>query len=361
MKWRRYPDDVLPLWVAEMDATVPPGVAARLQEALDLGDLGYPAGDDYANAFAAFAADRWGWQVDPATQIALSPDVMQGMTLMTRLLTDADDAVVISPPVYPPFFGVIRVTGRQKVEVPLTAEGRLDLDALEAAFAGTSGPKPAAYLLCSPHNPTGVVHTADELTRLAELAAAHDVRVISDEIHAPLAPAAHVPYASVDPRGFVVTSASKSWNLAALKAGLIIAGTGAVDDLRRLTYEETRGASSHWGLLAHATALTDDRDWLDQLRGELAANRELLASLLADQLPQVRFAATDGTYLVWLDCSALGLDDPAAFFAEQAHVGLNDGRTFGKGYGQWVRMNIATSPAIITEAVGRMAAAVADR
>lgn len=355
MKWRRYPDDVLPLWVAEMDASVPPGVAARLQQALDDGDLGYPAGDTHAEAFAAFARDRWGWEIDPATQITLSPDVMQGMTLTTRLVSEPGDAIVISPPVYPPFYGVLRVTGRTKVEVPLTDDGRLDLPALERAFQGVDGVRPTAYLLCSPHNPNGTVHTADELTELARIARENGVWVISDEIHAPLAPDDFVPYAAVDPRGIVVTSASKSWNLAALKAGLIVAGSEAAEQTRRLTYEETRGASSHWGLLAHTAALTEDRGWLDDLRRELAANRELVAELVADKLPGVGYRPSDGTYLVWLDCSALGLDHPATHFAEKAGVGLNDGRTFGTEFGQWVRMNIATSPAIITEAFERMA------
>lgn len=358
MKWSRYPADVLPLWVAEMDCETPPAVAEALQRAIALGDMGYPHGTGYEEAYAAFSADRWGVEVDPHRQIRLVPDVMQGIALAIRTCTEPGDGVVVNPPIYPPFYGVVRVTGRTVVESPLTEQGRLDLDDLEAVFSGERGAKPSAYLLCSPHNPNGTVHSRTELTQVAVLGERYGVRVIADEIHAPLA-SSHLPYTAVDPRGLVVTSASKSFSLAAVKAAVIVGGDSARDLVFGLPYELTRGSSSHLGLLANATAFNDDREWLDVLRGELASNRDLLTNLLGRHLPGIRYLATDGTYLAWLDCAELGLDQPAQHFLDRARVALNAGSDYGLAYPQSVRMNLATSPEIITEAVERMASSLA--
>lgn len=358
MKWSRYPEDVLPLWVAEMDCETPPAVAETLHRAIALGDMGYPHGSAYEEAYAAFTSERWGVELDPHRQVKVAPDVMQGIALAIRTCTAPGDGVVVNPPIYPPFYAVVKLTGRTVVESALTNEGRLDLGSLEAVFSGERGPKPSAYLLCSPHNPNGTVHTRAELARVAASAARHGVQVVSDEIHAPLAPS-HVPYTAVDPHGLVITSASKSFSLAAVKAAVIVGGAEATELLAALPYELTRGSSSHLGILANTTAFNDDREWLDVLRTELASNRALLASLLSEQLPGVGYHATDGTYLAWLDCAELGLDNPARHFLSRARVALNAGTDYGRDYPQSVRMNLATSPEIITEAVRRLASSLA--
>lgn len=354
VKWRRYEPDVLPLWVAEMDASTPPGVADAIERALAIGDLGYPHGTGYAEAFATFAADRWAWQPSPG-RTRLAPDVLGGIRLLIELTTAPGDAVVINPPVYPPFFALPGVVGRRALEVPLSPSGRLDLPALEDAFAR---PDTTASLLCSPHNPTSVVHTRAELASVADLAHRHGVTVIADEIHAPFAPESHVPYALIDPEGFVVTSASKSWNLAALKGALIVAGEASAPRLAELSPFETEYAIGHLAVIAHAAALTHDRDWLDRARAEVTANRTLLVDLLAEQLPDARYAPGDGTYLAWLDLRALGLPDPADHFLQHARVALNPGHDFGPDYAGFARLNLATSPDILREALARMAASV---
>ena len=356
LKWRRYAPDVLPLWVAEMDASVPPGAAAAISDALTRGDLGYPFGHGYAEAFADFAAERWGWRPDPA-HTRLAPDVLAGIRLLIALTTRPGDAVVINPPVYPPFFGEPGVVGRRALEVPLTATGRLDLVALEDAFAR---PDVTAYLLCSPHNPTSVVHTRAELAAVAEASRRHGVTVIVDEIHAPFAPPGHVPYPSVDPAGFVVTSASKSWNLAALKGALLIGGPSSAARLGELSPFETEYAIGHLAVLAHTAALTHDREWLDGVRAEVDENRALLVRLIAEHLPAVRYAPGDGTYLAWLDLRDLDLPDPADHFLQHARVALNPGREFGADYAGFARLNLATSPQILTEAIVRVAASLSD-
>lgn len=358
VKWRFHPADVVPVWVAEMDAEpCPPAVAAAVT-AIDAGDLGYGWYPPLLEAFSRFAARRWGWRPQPAAMVAVA-DVMTGIAELLHVLTPPGGTVIISPPVYDSFYGFIASTRRRLATARLTGDGRLDLDALGAAFAA-AGPG-AAYLLCSPHNPTGTVHTADELTALARLASRHGVRVISDEIHAPLTHdgATFTPYLSLpDARaGIAVTSASKAFNLAGLRAALVVAGDDARDAVGEL-HEVVRHGSQHIPILAQTAAYRDGDGWLDRVRAELVANRTLLAALIAERLPGVRIAPAEATYLAWLDCRALGLgDDPAAEFLRRGRVALASGLIYDPEGGQgFARFNYATSPDIIREAVDRMAA-----
>lgn len=361
MKWRTYPEDVLPVWVAEMDVPLAAPVVRAVTAAMELGDTGYPAGTAYAEALAAFAAKRWGWDGLDVTRTAIVPDVMLGVVEMLKLVTGPGDPVVVNSPVYPPFYQFVGNMDRRVVEAPLGADGRIDADVLAAAFRGLGGGR-AGYLLCSPHNPTGTVHTAAELTAVTALAERYGVRVVADEIHAPLtAPGVDfVPYLSVPgaDRGLSLMSASKAWNLAGLKAALALAGPGAAADLARLPEEVSHGPS-HVGVIAHTAALTDGTAWLDALLAGLDENRRLLAGLLDRHLPGVRYRPAEATYLAWLDCRALGLgDDPAEVFLERGRVAVNSGIPFGTGGAGHVRFNLATSPEVITEAVRRMAAAL---
>jgi len=362
LKWQFFDAEVLPLGVAEMDAVLAEPIAAALRTALEIGDTGYPYGPGYAEAFADFAAERWHWQLH-ASEVAVLPE-MTGVVEMLKLVSRPGDPVIMTPPVYPPFYQFVEHMDRTVVTTALTPDQRLDLAGLEHTFARcTALGQGAAMLLCSPHNPTGTVHTADELGRLAGLANAYGVRVVVDEIHAPLTypEAPFTPYLTVPGAedAVVVTSASKAWNLAGLKAALGIPGVAAVPDLARMGEEVSHGAS-HFGIIAHTAALTSARGWLDDHRAGLDHNRALLGDLLAEQLPMVRYRKPEGTYLAWLDCRDLGLgDDPALTFLDQGRVALNSGLAFGSGGAGHVRLNFATAPDIITEAVRRMATAVA--
>ncbi|MGW2635866.1 aminotransferase class I/II-fold pyridoxal phosphate-dependent enzyme, partial [Streptomyces sp. NPDC001348] len=310
MKWRTYPSDVLPMWVAEMDVPLAPAVTGAVTRALELGDTGYPAGTAYAEALVAFAAERWGRHGLAVERAAIVPDVMLGVVEMLKLVTGPGDPVVVNPPVYPPFFQFVTHMDRRVVEAPLGADQRIDLDVLQEAFrSAVAGGGRAAYLLCSPHNPTGTVHTAGELAAVAALAERYGVRVVADEIHAPLvAPGAvFVPYLGVPggERGLSLMSASKGWNLAGLKAALALAGPEAAADLARLP-EEVGHGPSHVGVIAHTAALRDGTGWLDALLAGLDDNRRLLARLLAEHLPAVRYRPGEATCLAWLDCRGLG-------------------------------------------------------
>jgi cystathionine beta-lyase len=365
LKWRLYGDDVLPLWVAEMDVLPPEPVTRAVTEAMALGDTGYPWARDYIGAVADFAGRRWGWSPEPGLA-RLVPNVMLGISEVLKLVTDPGDAVVVNCPVYPPFYAFVRNLGRRVVEAPLTAEGRLDLDTLAAAFGeARRGGGRAAYLLASPHNPTGAVNTEHELTALGELAGEHGVRVVVDEIHAPLVHAPHrfVPYLSlpVGSVAFSVFSASKGFNLAGLTSAVVVAGEESRHELATMPEEVAFGAS-HVGSIAQAAALREGDEWLDALLGGLDRNRHLLRDLLAQALPDVGYRVPEGTYLAWLDCRALGLgDDPAAHIREHAKVALSRGLDFGTGGAGHARLNFATSPALLAEAVERMAGASSVR
>ncbi|TPG18052.1 MalY/PatB family protein [Pedococcus bigeumensis] len=362
VKWRLYDPDILPLWVAEMDVVPAEPIQRAVADAMTRGDTGYPWAADYAEALSAFADERWSWKPDPTT-MAIVPDVMLGVVEVLKLLTDPGDAVVVNSPVYPPFFDFVTHLDRRVVEAPLDVLGRIDLASLEQGLAeATRGGGRAAYLMCNPQNPTGTVHTPDELTAALELAASFDVRVVADEIHAPVVPAgarftsvASLPAGS---RAISLMSASKAFNLAGLKAAMAVPGPDAVADLARMPEEVSHGAS-HVGVIAHRAAYLEGGYWLDALLAGLDENRRLLGTLLADQLPGVGYRVPAGTFLAWLDFSGLGLGpDPAAVLRERAHVALHPGPGFGQGGKEHARLNFGTSPEILREAVRRIAAAV---
>jgi cysteine-S-conjugate beta-lyase len=377
MKWRAHPADVLPLWVAEMDVPLPPTVAAVLRTAIDKGDTGYPSGTALAEAVGEFASRRWQWDDFEVGRTTIVPDVMLGIVETLRLVTEPGDAVVVNPPVYAPFYAFVTHSGRRVIEAPLDPTGRIDLDALQEAFtrARASGRK-VAYLLCNPHNPTGTVHTPEELRGVAECARRSRVRVVADEIHAPviLSGSRFTPYLSIPGAedAFALTSASKAWNLSGLKAALAIAGPEAAADLQRMPEEVSHGPS-HLGIIAHAEAFRTGDDWLDALLRGLDANRTLLAELVAEHLPDVKYQGTQGTYLAWLDCRLLGIDEdtadgpavvadlsgPARWFLDRARVALSSGHVFGTNGSGHMRLNFATSQAILTEAVSRLGRALA--
>ena len=356
IKWREYPPDVLPLWVAEMDVMVAEPIVQAMTDAIGAGDVGYPYGAGYAEAYAAFAAERWGWDGAGSAHTAMVADVMTGVVEVLKLVSEPGDPVVVNPPVYPPFFGFIGHVERTVVKAPLGDDGHLDLESLEAAFIHAGAERrPVTYLLCNPHNPTAAVHTAEELAGVVALADTYGVRVIVDEIHGPLVPQGYVPYLSVpgSGRAFSIVSASKAWNLAGVKAALVVAGHEAGDDLARLPEVVSHGPS-HLGAIAHTAAYREGGPWLDALHVDLADNRVLLADLLAEHLPALQWQPPAAMFLTWLDCRDLGLgDDPAQAFLERGRVALNSGLPFGNGAGH-VRLNYATTPEILTEAIERM-------
>jgi len=363
-KWRHYPDDVLPLPVAETDFALAPAVRDVLLGAVESSDTGYAYAEPVLGpSVAKFAAERWGWLIDPDSVLCM-PDVGVGAVELLRAACEPGAGVVISPPVYPPFFQWIEETHTRGIEAPLRqqADGawRLDLDALATAFSRG----PATYVLCNPHNPVGRVHSREELTVVAELAARHGVTVIADEIHAPLVlPGAEfTPFLTVPGGaevGISLVSASKAFNLAGLKCAAAVTASPQMRGVTARVPEHNRWRIGQFGLLATLAAFDSSADWLDRLVATLDARRRLLGELLAERLPQVRWTPPEATYLSWLDCRAIGDGaEPHARFLDRGRVALEPGPAFGRPGSGWVRLNFGTSEEILDEAVTRMAAAV---
>jgi cysteine-S-conjugate beta-lyase len=365
VKWQEYPPDVLPSFVAEMDFSLAEPIVAAVTSALALGDCGYAHPGELPGAFAQFAADRLDWAPETA-HIYPVPDVMTGLAEVVQAITPPGSGIVVNPPVYPPFRFRFGFYGRRLIDAPLArgTDGRhaLDPDAIETAL---SEPGAAAYLLCSPHNPTGNVWSRADLAMVADACQRHGAALLVDEIHAPLVlrGARFVPFLAIDHEltradtTFTFTSATKGWNIAGLKCGLAVAATQAGAHLLEERWEAL--LASHLGVLASAAAFTKGLPWLDAVLSQLDENRALLAGLLAEHLPGVRYAPPQASFLAWLDCRGLGLgDDPAAVFQEKGNVALGHGPHFGAEGTGFARLNMGTSPELLAEAVRRMASAL---
>jgi cysteine-S-conjugate beta-lyase len=368
LKWTRY-GSAIGAFVAEMDFGTAPVVRRALHDAVDGDRLGYlttEAADGMARACAGWQQRRYGWTV-PAEWVTPLADVVAGLQVAIEQFTPPDGAVVLPTPAYMPFRHVPGALGRRLIEVPMVErDGRMayDLGGIDRALR--DGGKLVVHV--SPHNPLGRVFDVDEQLALAEVVDAAGVRVFSDEIHAPLVHpgAVHRPYASLSPvtAGHTVTatSASKAWNLAGLKAAQFLLSNAAdAAHWADVGFLYGHGASTP-GVLANTAAYDEGGPWLDGVLTYLDGNRRLLADLLTERLPQVRYTVPEGTFLAWLDCRALELPVSAgAFFLERAGVALIDGPECGSPGAGHVRLNFATPRPVLATMVDRMAAAAAER
>ncbi|MDR6946739.1 cystathionine beta-lyase [Pseudomonas sp. 2957] len=365
-KWSRYPTDVLPMWVADMDFAAPPVIVQALQQRLLHPLLGYSVAQD--NLRDAIVADLWNkyaWQVKPQELIFL-PGVESGFNMALKALVQAQQNVVVQVPNYPPLRHAPGHWGLNKVELQFEAQAdgtyATPLDALRESLKGGG-----ALLLSNPHNPIGKVFAREELQAVADICAAQDAWIISDEIHAELCfdGRVHIPTASLSPeiskRTITLMSASKAYNIAGLKTSFMIiqdaalrervnhARCGMVDSVNPLGMEATRVAYSEAG------------PWLAELKIYLQANRDWLVNAVRTRLPGVTINVPQGTYLAWLDCTALDLPDPQRFFLEQGKVGLSAGLDFGDRHQQFVRLNFGCPRALLEEGIARMERALANR
>jgi len=358
-KWSRYPADVLPMWVADMDFAAPPVIIQALQKRLEHPLLGYSVPQD--NLRDAIVADLWNkfaWRVKPSELVFL-PGVESGFNMALKALVQPQQNVVVQTPNYPPLRHAPGNWGLNKVELEFVAQAdgsyATPLDALRESLNGGG-----ALLLSNPHNPLGKVFPREELQAVADICLAQDAWIISDEIHAELCfdGRVHIPTASLSPeiakRTITLMSASKAYNIAGLKTSFMIiqdpallarvnhARCGMVDSVNPLGLEATRVAYSEAG------------PWLTEMLAYVQGNRDYLVDAVRTRLPGVSINVPQGTYLAWLDCSALGLADPQQFFLEQAKVGLSAGLDFGDQSKQFVRLNFGCPRALLEEGIQRI-------
>jgi cystathionine beta-lyase len=365
-KWATYPDDVLPAWVADMDFPIAQPLQDYLTELRETTDLGYPVNPTPAglpSVFAQRVEQRFGWKIDPQ-RVEVLTDVVQGIYIALWSLTEPGDAAVVQTPVYPPFLEAVAECRRVQVTNELVRGAEryeIDFDALRAA----AGPRARMLLLCHPQNPTGRAFTRAELTRLGELALERDWLVVSDEIHADLVypPAVHLPFAALGPeiarRTLTLTSATKAFNIAGLRCAVAHFGSEELQRRFNALPRHVRGGVESLGLHATQLAWTRCQPWLDEVIRYLQGNREQVARFVRERLPGVRMLPPEATYLAWLDCRELGLaSDPQRFFLDKARVALSRGTAFGQGGLGFVRLNFATSRAILAQILERMAAAL---
>lgn len=376
VKWRRFPPDVLPSWVADMDFAVPDAVQEAVEAIVEKRDYGYGSGhgvregaEGLAGAFAEYASTSFDWgdhTVDPAGVLPVG-DLIQGMYSPVYAFSEPGDGIVVQTPIYPPFLDTIATTQRRMVENRLVDDGTrltVDVDGLRKVVdKGTR-----LLMLPNPHNPTGRAFTRAELQAMADVAVEHDLIVVSDEIHADLVYAGHqhIPFASLGPdvaaRTITLTSATKGFNIPGLRCALMYFGS---QELKARFHQRMParllGSPNIIGIDATIAAWRHGQPWLKQVMAVLEGNRKTLTEFLAKEMPGVTYRVPEATYLGWLNCRDLNLGtSPFEFFLDRAKVGLMDGANFGEAGVGCVRLNFGTSPAILDQILSRLAESVRE-
>ncbi|MBU0511119.1 MAG: pyridoxal phosphate-dependent aminotransferase [Chloroflexi bacterium] len=361
IKWQRYNEDVLPLWVADMDFRSPEPVIQALRKRVEHGVFGYPwPPEGSKEAVVEWLARRYGWEVTPDDLIFV-PGVVTGFHLAAHAVTRPGDGVLVQTPTYGPFF---KVAGnvhlvQQEMELTRGADGQysIDMEAFESAINGRT----RIFMLCNPQNPTGRVFRADELEQMAEICLRHDVTICSDEIHGDLvySESKHIPIASLAPEiaanTITMLAPSKTFNIAGLEASVAVIQN---KELRKKFEGAGQGLVGWVNLLGQIAALAAYRDgepWLDALLKYLESNRDYLYAFVQHELPGISMAKPEGTFLAWLDCSQAAIEgQPDKYFLAKARVAMNDGEWFGKGGAGFVRLNFGCPRSMLVDALGRM-------
>ncbi len=361
-KWRQYDDDVLPMWVADMDFLSPEPVIRALRERVEHGVFGYPCEpDELRQVILDHLAKKYHWTVNPE-DVLIMPGVVNGFNLASQAIARPGDGVLIQTPVYPPFFGAQRHAGAvsQQVELTRLENGAysIDFDKFEQAITDRT----RIFILCNPHNPVGRVFRADELEKMAEICLRHGIIICSDEIHCDLVFSGrqHIPIAALTPEiaqnTITLMAPSKTYNIAGLSCSFAVIQNR---DLRRTFQEAGRGLVSGvniLGLVAALAAFKEGQPWLDELLCYLEANRDFLYEYVGQELPGISMGLPEATYLAWLDCRQLDIRgyNPHDFFLEKGRVAMNKGDDFGSNGQGFVRLNFGCPRPLLVEALERM-------
>lgn len=356
-------ETMIPMWVADMDFPSPPAIRDALAGVLARGTWGYTiSGDADRQALCDYWARRHSVTIERES-VLLSPCVVTGLKLALRAVTKPGDGVLINPPVYGPFFMSIRANGRKAVESPLVRDGdgryTMDLADMEGKLASGEA---KAVMLCSPHNPCGRAWSKEELTAVVALCRRYGAPIVCDEIHADFVYAPNTHHSILTIPGareiaVMLCAASKTFNVAGLEQSAIVCCNEAV---RKAIAEDMAAsgvkAGNAFALAATRAAYTGCDAWLDGLMDYLTGSRDMVAAFVAERMPRVRLTPLEATYLMWLDCSALGLtQDELLARIRAAHVKVNDGLFFGEQGRGFIRLNIGCPRSQIQEALTRLA------
>jgi len=372
IKWNAFPEDILPMWVADMDFGAPSPILGALHGAIGHGILGYEfAQESLMESVAKRMQKLYGWDIK-AEDVIPVPGLVTGFNIAARITCQPGDGILIQPPVYYPFLNVQENTGtvQQMAELKKVTHGRtlhheIDWDVFEGAVHSNDA-KTSMFLLCHPHNPTGTVYSDEELTRMAQICERENIIICSDEIHSELLLDGnrHTPIAMVSPeaaqRTITLIAASKTFNVAGLFVGFAIIENS---ELRKKFTEELAKLTLHTNSLGHIAsqaAFSGECDsWLDELLAYLAANRDFVVDYVQKNLPGIRVSVPDATFLAWLDCSELvengKIEGPLQdFFIEKGKVAFNEGAAFGSGGEGFVRLNFGCPRETLVEGLERM-------
>jgi len=372
IKWTKYPEDVLPLWVADMDFQTPRPILGALRATLEHGVLGYEVPSRSLSESVATRMERlYGWTIDPDMVVAV-PGIVSGFNAAARAVCAPGEGVLMQPPVYFPFLKVHSNQGLTRQLAPLAqvTDGRtvryeIDFDAFEAAI-GSEETRTRMFLFCNPHNPTGNAFSTNDLSRLAEICLRNDVVICSDEIHSELLldGTQHTPMATLSPeiaeRTITLVAPSKTFNTAGLFCGFAIISNAELRERYQKATEALTFHTSSLGQVAAREAFSGScDDWLAELRAYLTANRDFVVNYFQENLPDIHSTVPDATYLIWLDCNPLIesgriTGNPHKFFMDEAKVALNDGAEFGPGGEGFVRLNFACPRSTLEQALERM-------
>jgi cystathionine beta-lyase len=362
LKWNYYDDDVIPLWVADMDFRCPKPVIEALHQRIDHGIFGYglpPA--DLTTIIQDRMKGLYSWEIEPE-EVSFVPGCVTGFNLAIHALCNKGDSVIVQTPVYPPFLSAPAEAGVLRVDNPLLYDDsyyyRIDYEFFEKQIVAN---KVKLFILCNPHNPVGRVFRKDELERLAEICLRNHVIICSDEIHCDLIFSGHkhIPIASLAPEIADITitllAPSKTYNIAGLHSSVSIIKNKELRNRFNKARAGLIGNPGILGLAAARAAYLYGNNWLQSVLAYLENNRDWLYEEIAERIPTIQMTRPEGTFLTWMDCSRLQLKpNPYAYFLSKAKVGLNDGASFGGEASQFVRFNFASPQIILKEAVDRI-------
>jgi len=364
-KWNEYDEDVLPMWVADMDFRSAEPIIKAVRKRVDHGVFGYPlTTENLKESVLEWLDRRHGWQVSQDDLIFI-PGVVTGFNLAAHAVTRPGDGVLVQTPTYGPFFSVAENVDLIQQEMELfpdkNGQYQVDVDAFQEAMTART----RIFMLCNPQNPTGRVFHKNELELMAEICIKNNVIICADEIHGDLIFTGnkHIPLASLDPEiarnTITLIAPSKTFNLAGLKASVAI----ITDKNLRKKFNEARQGLVGWvnllGMVAMEAAYAHGESWLESLLVYLESNRDYVHNFIDNEMPGVRMAKPEGTYLAWLDCRNLNIEGKLdQFFRDHAKVAMNDGQWFGKGGQGYVRLNFGCPRSMLEESLNRMRSAI---